>query len=201
MKEKTAIQKVSDTFKRFEGVSNKSATKMAYSLAVLSTAERKEIAKMIENLHLYVKICPICNNWYEGDACPVCSNPSREQSQLLVCSDYRLLEQIELTNAYKGLYHIIHDLVSVNTTEKTKQEDLIKLRNRIDTCGIEEVILGFDTNHLGLVNSKYVEEFLKKCKVTITTLSRGIPYGGIIEHYDLFTLEESIRRREPKRKK
>jgi|GEM_PF-5454762 len=190
-----ALERILEVFKRIEGVSNKNAEKLAYSLLRMSDEERQNFGNLIKDLHNIIKICPKCNVWYEEENCPFCENSRRNHALIMVLSDYRLIDQFERTEKYNGLYHVISDLVSVNTTAKMRNSELNQLEKRIREEKITEVILGFDANTLGDINANYVEDALKSEEVCVSKLGRGIPRGGILSQYDLSTLEESVSNR------
>lgn len=192
MKQSTKLNRVLEILKKIEGVSNKNAEKMAYSLLQLDASDRLELSDIIHHLDAYINVCPICNVYFEEDECPYCANEKRDHSIILLVNDYRVITQFEKTKKYHGLYHLVHDFVSLNTSEKTRFDDLTKLKNRLEKEKTQELVLGFDANMLGNYNTQYVIDFLKNTKVRITALARGIPNNGILEQYDLNTLEESL---------
>lgn len=195
MAQKDKISKIIDTLKKVEGVSNRNAEKITYSLLRMNQEERNEFGDLLKNLDAYIHVCPNCNVFFEEENCPYCSNTKRDHRSILLLNDYRLVNQFERTNSYLGVYHVVRDFLSMNTTEKMKYEDLNKLKERIKRENVQELIIGFDLNVMGEINTDIVVESLKGIDIKVSKLARGIPQGGVIEQYDLSTLEDSLKNR------
>ena len=158
----------------------------------------------ISKLKGSVKICSSCFNPFEPslssategkgeELCQICSNPSRDKSQLSIVANETDLSAIEKTKKYNGLYFILGGTVSA-----LKKSDLEKLRikelenvikNRSE---IKEIILAMNANTDGEATVLYLERFLKPFNKKITRLGRGLPVGGELEYADEETLKAAF---------
>lgn len=196
MSKNDKLNQLVNTFKKIDGITNRQAENMAYSLLSMPNTERQQIAEVIAKLDTYVHRCPRCHAFFEGEQCPYCTNPQRDSRIILLLSDPKNIERFEKTNQYRGLYHLIADLVSANTDELTRLNEFQFLRHRIKEEGVTEVILGFDTTALGQISATMVTNELKDLPVRISGLGGGMPSGGRLEFQDSFTLEASLKNRQ-----
>ena len=200
MKKNEKFQEIVRIFRKVEGTSIKQAELFAYALLTMKDEERIDFGNTIVKLDEYIHLCKKCNMWHEEESCPICDDKTRDIQKVLIVNDYRLVNNFEKTGKYRGLYFVIHDAVSVNTTPETRQEDLLRLADIVRINKVNEVILGFDPTQFGDVNALYVEESLRKTNVKITRLGRGVPTGGLLTSLDLSSLEESLANRTKERK-
>ena len=201
MKKGEKFQELVKTFRKVEGTSIRQAEQLTYALLSMKKEERIELGTTIAKLTDYIHLCDKCNMWYENDKCPICDDSSRDQSLILVVNDYRLVDSFEKTGKYRGLYFVVHDMVSVNTTPDMRKRDLSKLADRVRILKIREVILGFDPTQFGEINALYVEECLRTSSAKISRLARGAASGNLLSSLDTYSLESSLENRQQERKK
>ena len=200
MKNNDKFQELVSIFRKIEGTSIKQAEQLAYTLLSMKKEDRIDLGNTIMKLDDYIRLCEKCNMWYEENECPICNNKDRDHAKVLVVNDYRLVNNFEKTGKYMGLYFVLHDLVSVNTTNEMRGRDLQRLKELVRINKVKEVILAFDANQFGEINALYVEETLNGSAVKLTRLGKGITTGGLLSSLDISSLEESLANRKTERK-
>lgn len=126
----------------------------------------------------------------EGE-CVICRSGSRDRATVLVVEEP--LEVIAFEKSgYKGLYHVLHGVLSPIDGFGPEQ---LKLRELIDRCkagGIAEVIIATNLDVEGEATANYIREQIKVSVPTITRIAHGLPRGADIEFADQITLKESL---------
>ena len=87
-----------------------------------------------------VKYCSVCCNLTEEEICPVCANPKRDHSVIMVVEDPRDMAAYERTKEFHGVYHVLHGAISPMTGIGPQDIHIRELLSRIDGT-VEEVIL------------------------------------------------------------
>lgn len=198
------IQKAIDFFSRLPGIGQRTATRFVFFLLKRDEKEIKEFAQTILDLKARIKTCQFCLKPFEGEKklCEICSNPSRNFSQICIVEKEQDLETIESGRVYNGLYFILggpFSKISKEELEKVRIKELLERLKNPEKFGIrekiQEVILALNQTLVGESLSLYLEKNLKSLPVKITKLARGIPTGGEIEYADKETLESAFKKR------
>ncbi len=186
-----------ETLKKFPGIGEKSATRMAFFIL----KEGRDFAEKLSKYTLEVKekvvLCSRCFNISEMDPCEICSDPTRDRSKICVVETPKDLMAIEETGAFKGYYHVLQGRISPTrgiTPDQLKIKELVK---RVIDEKPEEIIIATDTDIEGNLTASYLAEQLKNLPVKITRLAEGIPVGAEIEFMDTPTLKRAIIWRRP----
>lgn len=187
-----SLQRLAEQFGRLEGVGKKSAMKMAFSVIEMSAEDAEEFASAIisakENIHL----CPVCQNITDRELCPICADEQRQRSTVCVVADPRVIPSMEKVREYKGVYHVLHGIISpMNgvTPDKLKIRELL---SRIDTDGITEVIVAIDPTVEGDATAMYLSRILTPLGVKVTRLAYGLSVGTDLEYADEVTLFRAL---------
>lgn len=192
------IQELSDSLNGLPGVGPRLASRLALYLSI----NAKDLSKRLSNSLLKVvdtiKACQKCGNVANSDLCDICSDSQRDQNIIFVVEDAIDLLNIESTNDYKGLYHVLGGLISPMNGIGPDELGIQKLNTRIKSENIKEVILGLNPNMEGDSTCLYIKneiEQLDSVEVMITRLAKGIPAGGDIEYLSGQTIKDSLKRR------
>lgn len=185
---------LAEQFAKLPGIGMKSAQKLAYYVLSMSESEAKAFSNAILNAHKTVKRCNVCCNFTELDCCPICQSVKRDKTIICVVESPKDVDAIERTNEYKGLYHVLHGLIS--PIDKIGPEDLTvkQLLSRIDD-NVEEIIMATNPTVEGEATAMYLSRLLKPIGVKVTRLAYGLPIGASLEFADEVTLYRAIENR------
>ena len=104
---------------------------------------------------------------------------------------------IESTGQYNGLYHVLGGVISPIEGISPSDLEIDTLMNRMDKGEIKEIIMAISPTIEGDTTIYYISKKLKDVDVKISTLARGISFGGELEYADELTLGRSIASRRP----
>ena len=154
-----------------------------------------EFAESTRQLAELVHHCSQCGSITDTDPCPVCSDPMRSRKTICVVETDEDCAAIEQSGIYNGLYHVLGGRCSPLDGQEIPPESLEKLKNRIETLGVEELILATTPRIEGDMTAYTVQNALKGVKVKISRLSYGLPVGGSIGFADRVTLHLALESR------
>ena len=187
-----SLQKLAEQFGRLEGVGKKNAMKMAFSVLDMTDEDAEEFAKAILEAKEKIHLCPVCQNITDRDICPICSDEQRDRTTVCIVSDPRVVLSMEKVREYKGLYHVLHGVISpMNgiTPDKLKIKELLA---RIGEGEIDEVIVATNPTVEGEATAMYIARLLKPLDIKVTRLAYGVPMGSDLEYADEVTLFRAI---------
>jgi recombination protein RecR len=187
-----SLQRLAEQFGRLEGVGKKNAMKMAFSVLDMTEEEASEFASAIIEAKQKIHLCPVCQNITDRDICPICQDEQRDKSTVCVVSDPRVVLSMEKVREYKGLYHVLHGVISpMNgiTPDKLKIKELLA---RIGEGEIDEVIVATNPTVEGEATAMYIARLLKPLDIKVTRLAYGVPMGSDLEYADEVTLFRAI---------
>jgi recombination protein RecR len=196
MKIARPIQALIDSFQRLPGIGPKSAQRLTYYLLHVPQIQLDEFADAISHLKRDTKLCSICKNISESDPCPICSDPLRDQSQVLVVEEPLDILAFEKTGKYKGVYHVLHG--AINPLENIGPDEIYidALMDRIRDKGskVEEIIIATNPTMEGEATAMYLMKRIKgeDFRLKITRLGMGIPTGADLEYADEVTLTQAL---------
>lgn len=186
---------LAEQFARLPGIGMKSAQRLAYHVMNMSDKEVQDFADALIRAHTTVKCCVECQNLTENELCPICSNDMRDHSIICVVETPKDISAFERTNEYKGIYHVLHGLISPLdgiTPDKIRIKELL---SRISNGSVDEVIMATNPTVEGEATAMYVSKLLKPLGVKVTRLAFGLPVGGTLEYADEVTLFRALKNR------
>ena len=187
-----ALQKLSEQFARLPGIGRKSAMRLAFSILELSDEEAQNFANIIIEAKEKVHLCPVCQSLTDKEVCSVCNDLSRDKSTIMVLEDTKAVLSMEKVREYRGLYHVLHGVISpMNgiTPDKLKIKELL---SRIADEQVKEIIIATNPTVEGEATAMYLSRLLKPFEIKITRLAYGIPVGSDLEYADEVTLYRAI---------
>lgn len=174
------------------GIGRKSAQRLAFYLQKMDKAQVKELADTILRTRLQLKECSHCHNLAETDPCAICQSGTREQERICIVEQPSDVMVIERTNEYKGLYHILHGVISPIDDVGPEDLRIQSLVNRVHAQKIEEVIIATNPTTEGDVTAIYIAKLLKPLGVKVTRIARGLPMGSDLDLADTTTLSRAL---------
>ena len=184
---------------RLPGVGPKSAQRIAYHIAQIPAEEARGLAEAIIAVKDVLLFCGECRNLTDASPCDICANPQRNRDQICVVEDPRDLVALERTRAYRGLYHVLHGVLSPLNGVGPEDIHLPQLFARLDGASdpLQEVIIATNPTLEGDATADFIQRRLSGSGVTITHLARGLPVGGTLEFADDTTLTRALSGRSP----
>ena len=191
MAEIESLVALAEQFGRLPGVGRKSAMRMAYSVLDLPEEEAEAFAEAIIDAKRKIHLCPVCQNLTDRELCSVCDDPDRDRSVICVVEDARAVMSVEKVREYRGLYHVLHGVISpVNgiTPDKLKLKELLA---RLDE-NVTEVIVATNPTVEGEATAMYISRLIKPLGIKVTRLAYGVPVGADLEYADEVTLFRAL---------
>ena len=195
MAEIESLIHLAEQFGRLSGIGRKSAMRMAYSVLDFSDEEAEEFAAAILEAKRNIHLCPVCQNLTDLDLCSVCRDLDRDRSVICVVEDAKAVLSIEKVREYRGMYHVLHGVISpVNgiTPDKLKLTELLA---RLDET-VKEVIVATNPTVEGEATAMYISRLLRPMEIKVTRLAYGIPVGSQLEYADEVTLSRALEGRQ-----
>jgi len=184
-------------FAKLPGIGKKTALRLVLHLIKQEANSVIQFSEAISKLRKEIKFCSRCYNISDTELCNICSNHSRKQGLLCVVENIRDVIAIESTQQFNGVYHVLGGIISPLDGVGPEQLTIDSLINRITHEGITEIIFALNANIQGDTTIYYISKKLKDLSVKITTIARGIAFGGELEYADEMTLAKSISNRIP----
>ena len=185
-----------EAWERLPGIGPKTAQRLTFYLLHVPQTELDQLGQAVVNLKRGTKICSVCFNVGETDPCAICADVSRDKSAICVVEQPLDVVAVERSDGYKGLYHVLHGVIS--PLDNIGPDDLY-LRDLLPrlTNGVREIVLATNPTMEGEATAMYIAQLLrerkmKNAKLKITRLGRGLPVGGDIEYADEVTLSKAF---------
>ncbi len=185
------ISKLIDELSGLPGIGPKSATRLAFHLIHMPKEDVKRLADTIVETRENVKYCKVCCNLTDQDICPICSDPERDHSTIMVVENTRDLAAYEKTGKYNGVYHVLHGAISPMTGVGPDDIRLKELIKRLEG-DVKEVIIATNSSLEGETTAMYISKLIKPVGVKVSRIASGVPVGGDLENIDEVTLLRAL---------
>ncbi|RNC28647.1 MAG: Recombination protein RecR [Candidatus Dichloromethanomonas elyunquensis] len=176
-------------FSRLPGVGPKTAGRLAFFL-LQHSGEAEDLAEAIRIALRDIRQCSVCGNYTEEDPCKICSGQGRDKTMLCVVEQPRDVVALEKTGEYKGLYHVLHGVLSPMEGIGPEQLNLSPIFQRLE--GIKEVVVAVNPTVEGEATAHYLSKLLKPFGLKVTRLAHGLPVGGDLEYADEVTIARAL---------
>ena len=191
------LENAVNEFARLPGIGKKTALRLVLHLIKQDLNEVARFSQTIATMREEIKFCSRCHNISDAQLCNICSNTSRKQDMLCVVETIRDVIAIESTQQFNGIYHVLGGIISPLDGIGPDQLNIDSLIQRIEKESVTEIIFALNPNIQGDTTIYYIGKKLKSFPVKITTIARGIAFGGELEYADEMTLAKSISSRIP----
>jgi len=179
------------------GIGKKSALRLALHLLQRDKESVQSFCAAISNMRNNILFCKKCHNLSDADLCSVCSSHRREQSLVCVVESIKDAMAIENTQQYNGVYHILGGIISPIEGIGPNDLNIQSLVERVKSGEVKEIVMALSPSIEGDTTIFYISKLLKDTDVNISTISRGVSFGGELEYADELTLGRSIVSRIP----
>lgn len=183
------IGRLINEFSKLPGVGKKTAQRYAYKIIGMTEAEAKQFAESIIYCKQRVRYCKVCGNFTEEEVCDICKK--RDKSTICVVKEPKDVIAMEKLHEYKGVYHVLHGVISPMEGIGPNDIHIKELLARIDDS-VQEVIMATNPDVEGDATAMYVAKLLKPLGVKVTRLAHGMPIGGEVEYTDEVTLARAL---------
>ena len=193
----TLLENAVNEFAKLPGIGKKTALRLVLHLLKKEKVDVKNFSETILKMREEIHFCTRCRNIADKALCNICSDRSRKQNLICVVENVRDVIAIESTQQYSGLYHVLGGIISPLDGIGPDQLEIDSLIKRVSDENTEELIFALSPNIQGDTTIYYIDKKLKGSTVKITTIARGISFGGELEYADEMTLARSISNRMP----
>ena len=190
------VSRLIEELGKLPGIGPKSAARLAYYLLRMPEEEAKALAEAIIAVKDNTVLCSSCQNICDSDPCAVCTSDERDQSIICVVKEPLDILALERTGRYKGMYHVLHGVLSPIDGIGPEDLKIKELLTRIEKGSIKEVILATNPNLEGEATAMYIQRLLSPLGVQVSRLARGLPAGGDLEYADEVTLTHALESRQ-----
>jgi len=184
-------------FAKLPGIGKKTALRLVLHLLKKEVGEVEQFGEAIAKMRREIKFCQRCFNVSDGDICSICANSMRNQRMICVVENIRDVIAIESTQQLSGTYHVLGGIISPLDGIGPDQLTIESLVNRIVKEETEELVFALSPNIQGDTTIYYIQKKIAHLPCRITTIARGIAFGGELEYADEMTLSRSIANRLP----
>ena len=170
----------------------KSAQRLAFHILNLPEKRVEHLADSILTARKKIRLCQRCFNLSDQEVCPVCSDPKRDSSTIMVVEEPSDLAAYEKTGQYRGLYHVLHGAVNPMVGVQPDDLKLKELMQRLQKEEVSEVIIATNSTVAGEATALWISKYVKQAGIRVTRIASGVPVGGALEFIDEMTLFRAL---------
>lgn len=193
------IERAVEEFSRLPGIGKKTALRMVLHMLKQPLENVQQFGAAITKMREDIKYCQICFNVSDNDTCSICTNKARKQELVCIVESMRDVLAIENTQNFNGVYHVLGGVISPLEgigPEKLKIEALF---DRLKSTDVNELIMALSPTMEGDTTVFYITKKIQELnrEIKITTLARGVAFGGELQYVDEVTLSRALVMRRP----
>ena len=189
------IANLIDQLSKLPGVGRKTAQRLAFFILEMEELDVKKLSQSLVDAKSDIRFCSICCNLTDTDPCRLCSDKSRDGSIICVVQGPKDIIAMERSRDYKGLYHVLHGVISPMDNIGPNEIKTKELLSRLSDDVVEEVIIATNPTVEGEATGLYLARLIKPLGVKVTRIAHGIPVGGDLEYFDEVTLSKAMENR------
>lgn len=191
------IESAVNAFATLPGIGRKTALRLVLHLINRPVEVTGQIADALTRMRQGIRSCQECGNLADEPICAICSDRRRDRSLVCVVENIRDVMAIEDTQQYRGLYHVLGGIISPLEGIGPQDLNIDLLLHRVARGEIRELIMAISPTIEGETTIFYLSKLFRDQPVTISTIARGVAFGGELEYADEITLGRSIITRIP----
>lgn len=185
------MNKLIEELSALPGIGSKSAQRLAFHLMNLPMDKVRRLTDTVMEARETICYCKECFTMTDREICPVCANPKRDHSTIMVVETTRDLAAYEKTGKYEGVYHVLHGAISpmlgIGPNEIKLKELIARLEGQV-----QEVIIATNSSLEGETTAMYISKLIKPTGIRVTRIASGVPVGGDLEYIDEITLLRAL---------
>ena len=190
------VSRLIEAFNKLPGIGPKSAQRLTYYLLRAPQEEAQALAQAILEVKEKIILCSVCQNITDSDPCAICQDGQRDRTKICVVEEPLDILALERTGSYKGLYHVLHGVISPMDGIGPDELKVRELLPRLKTGEVQEVIMATNPNLEGEATAMYLTRLIAPLGIRVTRLARGLPVGADLEYADDVTLARAIEGRQ-----
>jgi recombination protein RecR len=193
----TLLENAVNEFAKLPGIGKKTALRLVLHLLKQEESQVDTFSDTIQKMRQQIRFCSRCHNVSDSILCSICGNPMRKQDIICVVENIRDVIAIESTQQFSGTYHVLGGIISPLDGVGPDQLNIGSLIDRISQENTSELIFALNPNIQGDTTIYYIQKKLPSKEIKVTTIARGIAFGGELEYADEMTLARSLQNRVP----
>lgn len=186
-----SLHKLIEELKKLPGVGNKTAERFALDILDRSEQDMESLVNSLIAVHQKIRRCTVCAHFSEEEICSICNDSQRDKTTICVVSSPKDVIAIERSGQYRGVYHVLHGVISTTKGILPSDINLESLVHRCDNT-VKEVIIATNPNVEGETTAMYISKRLSNHLCEVTRLASGLPMGGLLDYIDDLTLMKAI---------
>lgn len=186
------LNKLINELSKLPGIGGKTAQRLAFHILSLEDKEAFALADAIREAKTSMKFCSVCGNLTDVDPCAICSDGTRDGKVICVVESPRDVAAMEKIKEYRGLYHVLHGVISPMEGKGPEDINLKSLITRLREKDVGELIIATNPNIEGEATAMYIARLVKPAGIKVTRIAHGIPVGGDLEYADEVTLLKAV---------
>ncbi|NBC07499.1 MAG: recombination protein RecR [Bacteroidetes bacterium] len=191
------IEEAVDAFASLPGIGKKTALRLVLHLTQQPKETVQQFSASVQRMRDNIRECERCFNLSDEKLCTICADKRRDDTTICVVEGIRDVMAIEDTGQYRGLYHVLGGVISPIEGVGPSDLNIDALIQRLEEEGVKEVIMAINPTIEGDTTIFYISKQLKDKEVKVSTIARGVSFGGELEYADELTLGRSIAARVP----
>ncbi|TYP52518.1 recombination mediator RecR [Thermosediminibacter litoriperuensis] len=185
------IARLIEELSRLPGIGPKTAQRLAFHILKMPADRAVRLVQAIAGARESIVYCSVCGNFTDVDPCSICSASHRDRSTIMVVEEPKDVVAIEKTRDYKGLYHVLHGVISPLEGIGPDDIRIKELLSRVSS-GVKEVVIATNPDVEGEATALYIARLLKPLGLKVTRIAYGIPMGGDLDYADEITLAKAL---------
>ena len=190
------LENAVNEFAKLPGIGRKTALRLVLHLLKEEPEDVQHFSEVVSRMRTEIKFCQRCHNVADADICSICANSLRKQDIICVVENIRDVIALESTQQFSGTYHVLGGVISPLDGIGPSQLNIDTLAHRVGKEGTTELIFALSPTIQGDTTIYYIQKKVPTT-VRITTIARGIAFGGELEYADEMTLARSLQNRLP----
>ena len=186
------INQLIEQLSHLPGIGVKTAQRLAFHIMNMPADQAKRLADSITEAKSHVQYCKCCQTLTDKELCPICANVKRDHSVIMVVEDSRDMAAYERTKQYRGLYHILHGVISPLNGVTPADLKIKELLERLKDERVQEIILATNPTVEGETTAMYIARLVKPLGIKVSRIANGVPVGGDLEYIDEMTLTRAL---------
>lgn len=186
------IDVMSAELAKLPGVGKKTAHRLAYHIISMPKEDVKRLSDVLWEGRQTIRLCDVCGNYTQDEKCAVCLDLDRDASTICVVKDPRDVAAMERIHDYRGLYHVLHGVLSPLDNIGSNDIDIKGLLKRLADGAVQEVIVATNPDIEGEATASYLARLIKPMRVKVTRIAHGVPVGSDLEYADEVTLSKAL---------
>lgn len=185
------IARLIDELSRLPGIGPKTAQRLTFYILKMSKERVANLVQAITDAKESIVYCSVCGNFTDVDPCSICSAQHRDKTTIMVVEEPKDVVAVEKTRDYKGLYHVLHGVISPLEGIGPDDIRIKELLARVSS-GVKEVIIATNPDVEGEATALYIARLLKPLGLKVTRIAHGLPVGGDLDYADEITLAKAL---------